>query len=78
MITKDIPCKPNCADRNGTCHATCIKYKEYKEKRDIEKAKIDKQRQSESDFIAHRHTTSEKIYKDRHTVNKALISRKRG
>lgn len=70
----DNPCKPDCAERNATCHCkgNCAKYDAYKEEYDKWKAEYDKQRKYDADFYAYRKETSNKIKRNRHNVSKVL------
>lgn len=43
-------CKPDCPDRNGTCHSTCVKYLEQREKLNERKAVISKEKHDLYEF----------------------------
>ena len=40
MKNSDIPCKPDCPERNIHCHGTCPDYIEFRKKKDAENEMI--------------------------------------
>jgi hypothetical protein len=39
MMIKDHPCRKDCPDRSPICQATCVRLKEYREKRRADRKK---------------------------------------
>lgn len=68
----DNPCKPDCPDRNATCHVTCHKYREYLDKVAEFKEERDKQKQVDREYYAYKIETITKSQRNRHTTSKVL------
>lgn len=63
---KDNPCKPNCPNRSAECRLFCERFKAYEEKRRIENAARNKQRDAAMDFSNYKYTITSRIRKYKH------------
>lgn len=50
---KNNPCKKDCPNRSGTCHAECKEYLEWQEERKAFVKEVNKKRALESGFMEH-------------------------
>lgn len=64
-MSEPIPCTPDCAERNATCHGTCPRYARWRTAKDKENEAIKKIKKAERDYYDHRTEYAAKCAKKR-------------